>query len=49
MSIDKSIIEFEKELQDMDENLILYGMRIKAMKDYIRNINEKYYNNTSGP
>lgn len=39
-SIDSEINKFEQELREMDENLIIYGTRIKAMKDYLVRIKQ---------
>lgn len=39
-SIDTQIEKFEKELREMDENLIVYGTRVKAMKDYVAKLKE---------
>jgi hypothetical protein len=40
-SIDTQIEYFEQELRIMDENLIMYGTRVKAMKDYIIKLKEE--------
>lgn len=40
-SLDTQIEKFEQELIDMDENLILYGTRIHAMKDYVIKLKEE--------
>lgn len=40
-SIDTQIEKFEQELREMDENLIVYGVRIKSMKDYVTKLKEE--------
>lgn len=40
-SVDSEIQKFEQELRDMNENLIVYGQRIKAMQGYVTKLKEK--------
>lgn len=40
-SIDTQIEKFEQELREMDENLIVYGIRVKAMRDYVTKLKEE--------
>lgn len=40
-SIDAQIEKFEQELREMDEHLIVYGTRIRAMKDYVIKLKEE--------
>ncbi len=40
-SIDSQIEKFEAELREMDENLIVYGQRVRSMQDYVVKLKEK--------